>query len=156
MSFNPYEPPASGKSEVLGTDGAVSDRIVEALRKTKPWVSLVAISGFVFGGLSVSAGGARLPAEVAHIARDPLDPLFDDERWLATLRRRRTGVKRALLDQTLLSLVQSGDIDPNDAFLKAQDKKEFMLYVTQPDLLAMVDPAAAGGPPTAPGGERAA
>ncbi|MGH7726986.1 MAG: type IV pilus twitching motility protein PilT [Candidatus Eiseniibacteriota bacterium] len=67
---------------------------------------------------------------------------------------RRLGMQ--LLDQTLLSLVQSGDVDPNDAFLKAQDKKEFMLYVTQPDLLAMVDPAAAGGPAGASGGAQAA
>jgi formamidopyrimidine-DNA glycosylase len=56
-----------------------------------------------FGGLAVSPGGADLPAELAHIARDPLDPLFVDEEFVAALRRRRTGVKRALLDQTLIS-----------------------------------------------------
>ncbi len=56
---------------------------------------------------------------------------------------RRLGMQ--LLDQTLLALVQSGDVDPNDAFLKALDKKEFMHYVTQPDLLAMVDPGSAAG-----------
>ena len=31
----------------------------------------------MFGGLSYSDGGAELPAEIAHIARDPFDPLFD-------------------------------------------------------------------------------
>jgi formamidopyrimidine-DNA glycosylase len=72
----------------------------------------------MFGGLSVSEGGARLPAEVAHIARDPLDPLFDDEHWLATLRRRRTGVKRALLDQTLLSGI--GNIYADEALWLAR------------------------------------
>jgi formamidopyrimidine-DNA glycosylase len=56
-----------------------------------------------FGGLAVSPGGAALPAEIAHIARDPFDPDFDPELVVAGLRRRRTGVKRALLDQTLLS-----------------------------------------------------
>lgn len=45
----------------------------------------------------------RVPASVAHIARDPLDPHFDDAKFFAALRRRRTGVKRALLDQTLMS-----------------------------------------------------
>lgn len=45
----------------------------------------------------------RVPASVTHIARDPLDPLFDDAAFFARLRRRRTGVKRALLDQTLIS-----------------------------------------------------
>ena len=28
----------------------------------------------MFGGLSVSDGGAELPPEIAHIARDPFDP----------------------------------------------------------------------------------
>lgn len=45
----------------------------------------------------------RVPASVSHIARDPLDPFFDDAAFFARLRRRRTGVKRALLDQTLIS-----------------------------------------------------
>lgn len=45
----------------------------------------------------------RVPASVAHIARDPLDPHFDDATFFAKLRKRRTGVKRALLDQRLIS-----------------------------------------------------
>jgi len=56
-----------------------------------------------FGGLSVEAGAAELPPSMAHIARDPLDPLFDDAAFHAALRRRNTQVKRALLDQTLVS-----------------------------------------------------
>jgi formamidopyrimidine-DNA glycosylase len=57
----------------------------------------------MFGGLSISAGGAQLPPEIAHIAPDPLEPAFDDEAFVAAVRRRRTGIKRALLDQTLVS-----------------------------------------------------
>ena len=52
-----------------------------------------------FGGLSVAAGGAALPGSLEHIGRDPLDPEFDADAFVANLRRRRTGVKRALLDQ---------------------------------------------------------
>jgi formamidopyrimidine-DNA glycosylase len=48
-----------------------------------------------------SAG--RIPATVAHIARDPFDPYFDDDAFVATLRRRTSGIKRSLLDQTLIS-----------------------------------------------------
>ncbi len=44
-----------------------------------------------------------VPGQVAHIARDPLDPAFDEARFLSALRSRRTGIKRALLDQTLVS-----------------------------------------------------
>ena len=55
----------------------------------------------MFGGLSVSAGGAELPPEIAHIARDPLDPEFDDDAFVAKVRRRAPGIKRQLLDQNL-------------------------------------------------------
>lgn len=56
-----------------------------------------------FGGLALSPGGAELPQEIAHIAPDVLEDAFDDTRFHEALRRRRTGLKRALLDQTLVS-----------------------------------------------------
>ncbi|GAB2918377.1 bifunctional DNA-formamidopyrimidine glycosylase/DNA-(apurinic or apyrimidinic site) lyase [Micromonospora polyrhachis] len=71
-----------------------------------------------FGGLAVSEGGAALPAEIAHIARDPMDPEFSDADFLAGLRRRRTEVKRALLDQTLISGV--GNIYADEALWRAR------------------------------------
>ena len=57
----------------------------------------------IFGGMSFSESGAELPAEIAHIARDPLDPRFDAAEFDRRIRQRQTGVKRALLDQTLIS-----------------------------------------------------
>ncbi len=57
----------------------------------------------IFGGMSFSEGGSQLPQEIVHIARDPLDPQFDADEFAIRLRRRQTGVKRALLDQTLIS-----------------------------------------------------
>ena len=71
-----------------------------------------------FGGLAVSAGGAALPHSVEHIARDPVDPAFDDEGFVAAIRRRRTGLKRALLDQTLISGV--GAIYADEALWRAK------------------------------------
>jgi formamidopyrimidine-DNA glycosylase len=57
-----------------------------------------------FGGLLVVAGGADdVPPLIAHIARDPIDPAFVDEAFYSGVRRRKTGIKRALLDQTLVS-----------------------------------------------------
>jgi formamidopyrimidine-DNA glycosylase len=44
-----------------------------------------------------------LPAPIAHIAPDPLEAAFDPGAFSARLRRRRTGIKRALLDQSLIS-----------------------------------------------------
>ena len=71
-----------------------------------------------FGGLAVVDTVDGLPAPVAHIARDPLDPEFDDRAWATALRRRRTGLKRALLDQTLASGI--GNIYADEALWRAR------------------------------------
>jgi twitching motility protein PilT len=42
-----------------------------------------------------------------------------------------------LMDQALLALVRAGDIDPDEAFLRAEDKWGFAPFVTRPELLAM-------------------
>jgi formamidopyrimidine-DNA glycosylase len=72
----------------------------------------------MFGGLSVSPDGADLPPEIAHIARDPVDPLFDDDAFVAAVRRRSSGIKRILLDQTVISGV--GNIYADEALWRAQ------------------------------------
>jgi len=72
----------------------------------------------MFGGLSVSAGGAELPAEIAHIARDLLDPEFDLDDFVRRVRRRTSGVKRLLLDQTLVSGV--GNIYADEALWRTR------------------------------------
>jgi formamidopyrimidine-DNA glycosylase len=71
-----------------------------------------------FGHLSFWPGGARLPAPITHIAPDPLEPEFDDERFIARLRTRQTGIKRALLDQSLISGV--GNIYADESLWRAQ------------------------------------
>jgi formamidopyrimidine-DNA glycosylase len=70
-----------------------------------------------FGHLMFSPGGAELPAPIAHIAPDPMEPAFDEERFAARLRSRRTGVKRALLDQSLISGV--GNIYADESLWRA-------------------------------------
>ena len=72
----------------------------------------------MFGGLSYSEGGADLPPEIAHIGRDPFDPAFDLESVVAAVRRRRTGLKRALLDQSLVSGI--GNIYADEALWRAK------------------------------------
>ena len=79
-----------------------------------------------FGGLAVEElGGSgredeadRIPARLAHIAIDPLDDAFDVDAFSAALRRRRTEVKRALLDQTLIGGV--GNIYADEALWRAR------------------------------------
>ncbi|MCU1439692.1 MAG: bifunctional DNA-formamidopyrimidine glycosylase/DNA-(apurinic or apyrimidinic site) lyase [Rhodoglobus sp.] len=45
----------------------------------------------------------QVPSSVSHIARDPMDELFDERRFFSLLARKNTTIKRALLDQTLVS-----------------------------------------------------
>ena len=44
-----------------------------------------------------------VPSQVSHIARDPIDEHFDDDRFLSRLAAKNTTIKRAMLDQTLVS-----------------------------------------------------
>ncbi|MGX2994271.1 bifunctional DNA-formamidopyrimidine glycosylase/DNA-(apurinic or apyrimidinic site) lyase [Streptomyces sp. JNUCC 64] len=72
-----------------------------------------------FGGLSLhDTTPDGLPDVIAHIARDPLDPLFDETAFRTALRRRRTTVKRALLDQSLISGV--GNIYADEALWRSR------------------------------------
>ncbi|MGH3787744.1 MAG: bifunctional DNA-formamidopyrimidine glycosylase/DNA-(apurinic or apyrimidinic site) lyase [Pseudonocardiaceae bacterium] len=71
-----------------------------------------------FGGLSVEDVAEGLPIPVAHIARDPMDPRFDLDAVVTGIRRRRTGLKRALLDQTLVSGI--GNIYADEGLWRAR------------------------------------
>lgn len=86
----------------------------------------------IFGGMFVAdlqpttdgrpggAGGELplVPRQAAHIARDPLDPAFSAETFHQHLRGRRTGLKRALLDQGLISGI--GNIYADEALWAAR------------------------------------
>jgi formamidopyrimidine-DNA glycosylase len=69
------------------------------------------------GGLSETAL-PLIPAEASHIARDPLDPAFSFDAFYRRLRARRTGIKRALLDQGLISGI--GNIYADEALWAAK------------------------------------
>jgi formamidopyrimidine-DNA glycosylase len=73
-----------------------------------------------FGGLALEPldDPEAPPLSVAHIALDPLDAAFDRAAVYAALRRRRTGLKRALLDQTLVSGI--GNIYADEALWQAR------------------------------------
>lgn len=82
----------------------------------------------IFGGMQISPllvqppqlqhPSGAVPAAAAHIAPDPLEPVVDAEWLYQALRRRRTGLKRALLDQTVLSGV--GNIYADEALWRAK------------------------------------
>jgi formamidopyrimidine-DNA glycosylase len=87
----------------------------------------------IFGGLFLTSliatpdggpgGLAETPLpliaeEASHIARDPLDPCFSFDEFYRRLRARKTGLKRALLDQGLVSGI--GNIYADEALWKAK------------------------------------
>jgi formamidopyrimidine-DNA glycosylase len=76
-----------------------------------------------FGGLAICElvpddAGGRVPAPVAHIARDPLDPAFEDAAFVRAVRARDSEIKRILLDQTVASGV--GNIYADEALWRAR------------------------------------
>lgn len=75
-----------------------------------------------FGGLTVAetvaAQGTKLPEPIKHIAADPMDAAFDVRETIRALRSRRSEVKRALLDQTLVSGI--GNIYADEALWRAR------------------------------------
>jgi formamidopyrimidine-DNA glycosylase len=71
-----------------------------------------------FGHIMLARGGAELPGPIAHIAPDPLEPAYDEAALLARLASRRSGIKRALLDQSLVSGV--GNIYADEALWRSR------------------------------------
>lgn len=59
-----------------------------------------------------------VPQQALHIARDALDPAFDDALFAHRVRRSRSGIKRLLLDQTLVSGI--GNIYADEALWAAR------------------------------------
>jgi formamidopyrimidine-DNA glycosylase len=75
-----------------------------------------------FGGWMLSemveVDSSMLPAAVAHLARDPLDPRFDPDSVVTVLRRKHSEIKRQLLDQTVVSGI--GNIYADEALWRAR------------------------------------
>jgi formamidopyrimidine-DNA glycosylase len=71
-----------------------------------------------FGHLLLAENGPLLPPVIAHIAPDPLESAFDATWFAGRLRSRRTGIKRALLDQSLISGV--GNIYADEALWRTK------------------------------------
>lgn len=76
-----------------------------------------------FGGMAIEEmfedeSGRLIPESVQHIALDPLDEHFDSESFIAGIRKKNTQVKRAILDQTLISGI--GNIYADEALWRAK------------------------------------
>ncbi|WP_059020855.1 bifunctional DNA-formamidopyrimidine glycosylase/DNA-(apurinic or apyrimidinic site) lyase [Mycobacterium sp. M26] len=98
-----------------------------------------------FGGWQladlVTVDGSRVPAPVAHIARDPLDPLFDRDAVVTVLRRKHSEIKRQLLDQTVVSGI--GNIYADESLWRAKiNGARLAEKLTRRQLAELLDAAA--------------
>ena len=71
-----------------------------------------------FGWLRVDEMSKGIPSSISHIARDPFDEKFDRKAVIQNLKAKRTEIKRALLDQSVMSGV--GNIYADEALWRAQ------------------------------------
>ena len=71
-----------------------------------------------FGWLRVDELSKGIPSSISHIALDPFDEKFDRKMVIKKLQAKRTEIKRALLDQNLMSGV--GNIYADEALWRAQ------------------------------------
>jgi formamidopyrimidine-DNA glycosylase len=94
------------ESAAPGDDGAGAD------------IDLRFVDQRTFGHLMLAELVDGVPEPIAHIAMDPLEDGFDDAAFYRALRRRHTGIKRALLDQSLISGV--GNIYADEALWRAR------------------------------------
>ena len=110
----------------------------------------------IFGHIGVQplvhGYGRLVPASAVHIAADPLEPAFDPERVVADLAKKRTAIKAALLDQTLISGI--GNIYADEALFRAgvhplavpaRTRKSRLVEVLESATKVMSDALAVGG-----------
>ena len=121
---DPADGPAEGLVAHLGMSGQLLVQPAAAADETHLRARFAFADGdpqlrFVdqrtFGGLALEQMVDDVPASVSHIA---LDPAYDVEAVVRRIRAKRTGIKRALLDQTVVSGV--GNIYADEALWRAQ------------------------------------
>ena len=107
---------------------------------TLSFVDQRTFGGWLLADLTV-VDGSVVPVTVAHLARDPLDPRFDAEAVIATLRRKNSEIKRQLLDQSVVSGI--GNIYADEALWRAKvHGSRIAAGLSRPRLRAVLDAAA--------------
>jgi formamidopyrimidine-DNA glycosylase len=116
MLVQPPESPVPKHAHIVA---ALSAAVVA---DTAGGVHLRFVDQRTFGGWAlaplVEVDGMLVPEPVAHIALDPLDPRFDVESVIRVLRGKHTEIKRALLDQAVVSGI--GNIYADESLWRAR------------------------------------
>ena len=109
----------SGQVLLLGQDAA-DDRLtrirIDLEHPEHGPLRLNFVDQRIFGSMAIDELVEAIGA--APESQEPLDPHFDDRRFLSALTKRKTGIKRAMLDQTLISGI--GNIYADEALWAAR------------------------------------
>lgn len=93
-----------------------------------------------FGGFALADLVDGVPTSVAHIALDPFDPGYDRDAVVRDIKRRRSGIKRVLLNQTVVSGI--GNIYADEALWRAGVHGERLASsLTKPTIARLLDHA---------------
>jgi formamidopyrimidine-DNA glycosylase len=136
-------PPAGRSGATGGSTLAKPEHLrIAALLDDGTTVSFVdqrTFGGWMLADL-VTVDGTEVPEPVAHIARDPLDPLFDRAAVVKVLRGKHSEIKRQLLDQTVVSGI--GNIYADESLWRAKvNGARLASALSKPTLGAILDHA---------------
>ncbi|MFG2075846.1 formamidopyrimidine-DNA glycosylase [Nonomuraea maritima] len=103
----------SGQLLVVAPDSPLERHLRVRLRFEDGGPDLRFVDQRTFGHVMLAPLRGGIPEPIAHIAPDPFEPAFDEAEFARRLRAKRTEIKRALLDQSLISGV--GNIYADEA-----------------------------------------
>ncbi|SEG93868.1 formamidopyrimidine-DNA glycosylase [Nonomuraea solani] len=103
----------SGQLLVVDQDSPLEKHLRVLLRFEDGGPDLRFVDQRTFGHVMLTTLVDGVPAPIAHIAPDPFEAAFDEAEFTRRLRAKRTEIKRALLDQSLISGV--GNIYADEA-----------------------------------------
>jgi formamidopyrimidine-DNA glycosylase len=134
-----------GSSEATGESPTPKSEHLRVATLLDDGTALSFVDQRTFGGWMlaelVTVDGTEVPVPVAHVARDPLDPLFDTAAVVKVLRRKHSEIKRQLLDQKVVSGI--GNIYADEALWRAKvNGARIAESLTKPTLKAILDHAA--------------
>jgi twitching motility protein PilT len=139
----------------LHTTGAVKtiDRIIDALpiderEQTKSFLSQSLLAVVTQVLVKTPEGRGRKAVCEVMVMTKAIAKLIQTDQTHQIPNQLLTGrdLGMQLLDQALLMAIQAKQIDPDDAYTFANDKRTFGKFVTDPGILSKLDPVPAAGP----------
>ncbi|MEV1174866.1 bifunctional DNA-formamidopyrimidine glycosylase/DNA-(apurinic or apyrimidinic site) lyase [Nonomuraea sp. NPDC049784] len=103
----------SGQLLVVDQDSPLEKHLRVRVRFEDGGPDLRFVDQRTFGHVMITSLVGGVPEPISHIAPDPFETVFDDAEFTRRLRARHTEIKRALLDQSLISGV--GNIYADEA-----------------------------------------